>query len=92
MATECANKGHSAAYPVELPSWFIKLFTKPGDVVLDPFMGSGTTAVACQELARSFVGIEVSNEYCELALRRLGSLKQLEILPIVQPNAAANQF
>ncbi len=38
MATECANRNHSATFPVELPSWFIKLFTKPGDIVLDPFM------------------------------------------------------
>jgi site-specific DNA-methyltransferase (adenine-specific) len=50
MATECANRNHSATFPVELPSWFIKLFTQPGDTVLDPFMGSGTTAVACVQL------------------------------------------
>ncbi|MBD2076240.1 site-specific DNA-methyltransferase [Phormidium sp. FACHB-592] len=91
MATECANKGHSAAYPVELPSWFIKLFTQSGDVVLDPFMGSGTTAVACEKLARSFVGIDVSDEYCELARHRLGSLRQLEILSPLQTNVATNQ-
>jgi site-specific DNA-methyltransferase (adenine-specific) len=43
LATECNNKNHSAAFPEELPEWFIKLFTKEGDTVLDPFMGSGTT-------------------------------------------------
>ena len=47
LATECSNRGHSASFPVALPTWFIKLFTEEGDVVLDPFVGSGTTAVAC---------------------------------------------
>jgi len=71
MATECGNKGHSAAFPVALPRWFIRLFTKPGDVVLDPFIGSGTTAVACQQEGRHFVGIEINKEYCEVARKRL---------------------
>jgi len=43
LATECANKNHSAAFPENLPEWFIKLFTEEGNVVLDPFLGSGTT-------------------------------------------------
>ena len=81
MATECGNKGHSAAFPVELPAWFIKLFTQPGDVVLDPFMGSGTTAVAAQDLGRDFVGVEIKEDYCEIAQERLGRSKQLELLP-----------
>lgn len=67
LATECGNRGHSAAFPVELPKWFIKLFTQPGDVVLDPFIGSGTTAIACQNLHRHFIGIELNAEYCALA-------------------------
>jgi site-specific DNA-methyltransferase (adenine-specific) len=46
MATESSNQDHSATFPVDLPSWFIKLFTKSGDAVLDPFVGSGTTALA----------------------------------------------
>jgi site-specific DNA-methyltransferase (adenine-specific) len=62
MATECSNKEHSAAFPIELPSWFIKLFTQPGDVVLDPFAGSGTTLQAANHLGRRFVGIELSKE------------------------------
>jgi site-specific DNA-methyltransferase (adenine-specific) len=41
LPTECGNKGHSAAFPEALPEWFIKLFTQPGDTVLDPFLGSG---------------------------------------------------
>lgn len=71
MATECANKGHSAAFPVELPSWFIDLFTVPGDTVLDPFVGSGTTAVAAVRLRRNYVGIDIQEEYCQLARDRV---------------------
>ena len=49
LATECNNKNHSAAFPEALPEWFIKLFTKEGDTVLDPFMGSGTTNIVGQQ-------------------------------------------
>lgn len=71
MATECGNRNHSAAFPVDLPKWFIKLFTREGDVVLDPFIGSGTTAVAAKELNRHFLGIEINPDYCALAEERL---------------------
>lgn len=67
MATECSNRGHSATFPVTLPSWFIKLFTDIDDVVLDPFMGSGTTAIACKNLNRHYVGMEINKEYHNLA-------------------------
>lgn len=70
LATECANKNHSAAFPVELPSWFIKLFTQPGDVVLDPFIGSGTTAIAAIQLGRRYVGIDISTDYVRIARGR----------------------
>ncbi len=68
MATESSNKKHSAVFPEELPSWFIKLFTKPGDVVLDPFLGSGTTSVAAFKLDRNSIGIEIQEEYHKLAI------------------------
>ncbi len=71
MATECGNRSHSAAFPKPLPTWFIRLFTDPGDVVLDPFIGSGTTAFAAIELGRKVIGIEIKPEFCrsiELAL------------------------
>jgi site-specific DNA-methyltransferase (adenine-specific) len=67
FATECANKGHSATFPKALPEWFIKLFTVPGDWVLDPFTGSGTTNVAAVTLGRHSVGIDSLPEYIALA-------------------------
>jgi len=75
MATECYNQQHSAVFPVELPQWFIKLFTQPGDLVLDPFNGSGTTCVAADGLGRKYLGIDTSEEYCELAISRLSNLE-----------------
>ena len=67
LATECGNKNHSAAYPEALPDWFIKLFSDEGDLVLDPFVGSGTTCAVAQKLRRNSVGVELKQEYCELA-------------------------
>lgn len=67
LATECSNKRHSAAFPSSLPAWFIRLFTDEEDIVLDPFIGSGTTALACKELNRKYIGIEIKKEYCDLA-------------------------
>ncbi|MDM7322003.1 MAG: site-specific DNA-methyltransferase [Gammaproteobacteria bacterium] len=72
LATECSNKGHSAAFPVALPEWFIKLFTDPGDWVLDPFVGSGTTLKAAQNLGRHAVGIEILPHYHALACQAVG--------------------
>jgi len=71
MATECANRGHSAAFPIQLPEWFIKLFTEKGDLVLDPFMGSGTTAVAAVNLGRHYLGCELNSEYIERTYERI---------------------
>lgn len=67
LATECSNRGHSATFPRELPQWFIRLFTEEGDVVLDPFMGSGTTAVASIALGRRVVGVELNRKYAKVA-------------------------
>jgi DNA modification methylase len=67
LATECGNKKHSAAFPEALPSWFIRLFTREGDVILDPFIGSGTTALAASKLGRHFIGIDMSDEYVAFA-------------------------
>jgi DNA modification methylase len=66
MATECANKDHSAVFPESLPEWFIKLFTEEEDWVLDPFMGSGTTIRVAQKLRRNSVGIEKQPYYYDM--------------------------
>lgn len=71
MATETSNKQHSAVFPKELPAWFIKLFTRPGDVVLDPFLGSGTTSIAALTLDRNSVGIEIKEDYYNLAVQNI---------------------
>lgn len=75
LATECANRNHSAAFPVELPKWFIKLFTEPGDIVLDPFIGSGTTAIAAIQLGRNYIGIDNQKEYVEISRARLSDIQ-----------------
>jgi DNA modification methylase len=67
FGTECSNKNHSATFPSALPEWFIKLFSKEGDLILDPFLGSGTTAVAAKMLNRHYIGIEILPEYVALA-------------------------
>jgi site-specific DNA-methyltransferase (adenine-specific) len=71
LATECGNRNHSATFPIDLPAWFIRLFTQPNDVVLDPFLGSGTTAVASAQLDRRCIGIEVDSQFVEIARNRL---------------------
>ncbi len=74
MATECTNRNHSATFPVDLPAWFIKLFTQAGDVVLDPFVGSGTTALAAAQLSRFYVGIDIGEDYVEEARQRVSDV------------------
>lgn len=76
MATECANRNHSATFPRHLPEWFIKLFTDEGDTVLDPFMGSGTTIYAAMDLNRHAIGIDIVEEYCDTVLEELNSCRQ----------------
>ncbi|HUA69069.1 MAG TPA: site-specific DNA-methyltransferase [Candidatus Saccharimonadales bacterium] len=75
LATECGNKSHSAAFPQELPEWFIKLFTDEGDSVLDPFVGSGTTCKAAHDLRRNSVGIDTVRQYCEIANAEVAPLE-----------------
>ncbi len=77
MATECSNRRHSAVFPVSLPTWFIKLFTDSSSVVLDPFIGSGTTAMAAKQLGRKYVGIDINEEYCQIARQRLVQMQPL---------------
>ena len=83
LATECNNKNHSAAFPEELPEWFIKLFTKQNDTVLDPFMGSGTTLVVANRLRRNSIGIDIVPEYYEMVRKRLQPVE----LYLLEPKA-----
>lgn len=80
MNTESARKvGHPAPFPVELPARLIQLYTFADDVVLDPFMGSGTTALAARDAGRRWVGYELNPEYIELAQRRLHPPEQAKV-------------
>lgn len=69
--TSNINIGHPAVYPDYLPEFFIKLMTKEGDTVGDMFMGSGTTGIACKNLKRKFIGIELDDSYFDIAKGRL---------------------
>ena len=71
------NKNHPAVFPVEVPDFFIRLFTKPGDTVLDPFCGSGTTLLAASKLGRRYVGMDTSAEYCDNTRRRVAEVQQV---------------
>lgn len=75
LATECGNKNHSAAFPEELPEWFIRLFTQEKDTVLDPFMGSGTTLIVANRMKRHSIGIDIVPEYYEMVKRRLNPVE-----------------
>jgi len=67
--------GHPAPFPVELPYRCIQLLSFSGDIVLDPFMGSGTTGIAARQLDRSYVGYEISSEYYEIARKRVSAVQ-----------------
>jgi len=75
LATECNNKNHSAAFPEELPEWFIKLFTIQNDVVLDPFMGSGTTLFVANRMKRHSIGIDNVPEYYEMVKKQISPVE-----------------
>ena len=75
LATECNNKNHSAAFPEELPEWFIKLFTQEEDTVLDPFMGSGTTLKVANRMMRNSIGIDIIEEYYKMVQSQLEPLE-----------------
>ena len=72
IPAESAKKvGHPAPFPVELPTRLIELYSFESDVVLDPFMGSGTTAIAAEKNSRQWVGYDISQEYIDVAYYRL---------------------
>lgn len=71
------NLGHPCQKPERLTAYLVALASAPGDVVLDPFAGSGTTGAVAVSLGRRFVGIELSPEYCRMAEERIGSVQPL---------------
>jgi DNA modification methylase len=80
LATECSNRNHSAAFPMALPDWFIKLFSDPGDVVLDPFVGAGTSAIVAKKLDRHYIGIDINPDYCKMCQAELQT-NELKLFP-----------
>lgn len=76
IASVRANDDHEAKFPLELARRVVRLFSDPGDLVVDPFLGSGTTAVAAQLEGRRFVGMELAKPYVELARRNLAAARR----------------
>ena len=74
--------GHPAPFPIELPRRCIKLFSYVGDTVLDPFVGSGATLLACLQTNRIGIGVDIDTKYCEISKRRLideGKINQFKL-------------
>ena len=80
FAPECGNKEHSAVFPIKLPEWFIKLFSDENDIVFDPFLGSGTTALAAKKLNRKYIGTEINIDYFNISKKRIENSVEDEIL------------
>lgn len=78
--------GHPAPFPIELPKRCIKLFSFVGDTVLDPFLGSGTTLIACHLNNRKGIGADIDKEYCDLAIKRLKQEAKINQLKLVKAN------
>lgn len=72
------SKDHVCAKPVSVLQWLLEKFTNSGDTILDPFMGSGTTGVACIRTGRKFIGIEIDERYFDIAVKRLEREWQLK--------------
>lgn len=82
--------GHPTPFPVELPRRCIKLFSFVGDTVLDPFLGSGTTLIACVQTGRKGIGVEIDKNYCEIAKQRLVNEVNVNQLKLEVPQHTVN--
>ena len=69
---------HPTLKPIELMKWLVKLVSKEGQIILDPFTGSGSTGIATELLGREFIGIEMDADYCEIAEKRINAWKEKE--------------
>ena len=76
-----SNREHPTQKPLRLMQELVELFTNIGEIILDPFMGSGTTLLAAKNLARKSIGIEIEEKYCEIAAKRL----RQEVLSFKRP-------
>jgi len=76
ISPETDRELHPAPFPIEIPSRLIKLYTWKNDVILDPFVGKGTTAMACLELQRKFIGIDISQKYCDISTKEIEKAKR----------------
>lgn len=76
FCNKVGGKEHPTQKPIELIDWILGLYSENGQTILDPFMGSGTTAIACKEGNRNFIGIEISPEYVKIAKDRLSALSE----------------
>lgn len=76
LPTSAGGNGHGAQFPLQLPGRCIALSTKEGDTVLDPFIGSGTTAIAAVKTGRNYIGFDISDEYLELARNRINEARK----------------
>ena len=71
MGKDKEHRQHPTQKPLELIKWCLEKYSKPGQIIYDPFGGSCTTAVACKELGRNFIVNEISQEYCDIGNDRL---------------------
>ncbi len=86
------SKDHPVPKPVGWMMWSVKLASLPGEIILDPFMGSGTTGVACVKLGRTFIGIDIEPKYFDIACRRIEEACRQPDLFISAPHPKAEQF
>jgi len=77
---------HATVKPIKLMSYLVTLGSREGDVILDPFVGSGTTCIVAQALNRKWLGIEISGEYCKIASARLGGAEVVELEGVALPS------
>jgi DNA modification methylase len=86
-----ANDDHEAKFPLELPRRVVRLLTDPDEIVLDCFMGSGTTAIAAIQEDRKYIGIELESKYVELARSKITAGTQRKLISELKPNEYADK-